>query len=371
MKRHFLLITAMLFSIATAFAQGGTTGPLTWQLNGNTLTISGEGAMPDYGYNEAPWYEYRESIHTAVMEIGVTTIGNTAFYNCTDMTSITIPNSVTTIGDAAFRVCRSLTSITISSSITTIGERAFQRCGLTSIIIPSSVTTIGYAAFILCTSLTSINVENGNSAYTSENGVLFDKSKITLICYPPKKTANTYVIPGSVTTIGDMAFVECTNLTSITIPNSVTMIGSTAFYNCTSLTSITNLNPVPVEIDFTVFDNVDKNTCTLEVPIGSVSAYQNAEIWKEFNIVGIEVGIETIGAVAVKIYPNPTTGELKIENGWLRVENVIIYDVFGKIQKTENGKMGNAIDISHLPAGAYFVKISTEAGEVVRKVLKE
>jgi hypothetical protein len=83
-----------------------------------------------------------------------------------------------------------------------------------------------------------------------------------------------------------------------------------------------------------------------------------------------EVGIENFELSKFKLYPNPTTGEFRIESG-LRIENVVIYDVFCKCQKIENWKTENAIDISHLPAGVYFVKMTTEVGEVTKKVLKE
>jgi hypothetical protein len=92
---------------------------------------------------------------------------------------------------------------------------------------------------------------------------------------------------------------------------------------------------------------------------------------EEFNIVGIEVGIENIEIAVAKIYPNPTTGKLRIESGELRARSVVIYDVFGKVQKIRNWETENTIDISHFPVGIYFVKISTESGEVTKKVVKE
>jgi len=117
-KKVIILFVATLMSVASVFAQGGTTGPLTWQLTGTapnfTLTISGEGEMPDYdiNYDLPPWYEYRESIIAVVIENGVVTIGAQAFYYCNAL-SVTIPNSVTTIGNGAFRACEALTSITL------------------------------------------------------------------------------------------------------------------------------------------------------------------------------------------------------------------------------------------------------------------
>ncbi len=152
--------------------------------------------------------------------------------------------AVTAIGSSAFRNCTGLTSITIPNSVTSIGKEAFQGCtGLTSITIPNSVTAIGTAAFSNCSNLTKILVEEGNTAYTSIEGVLFSNEKTTLVAYPAAK-APDYEIPNSVTAIGDYAFSDCVGLTSVTIPNSVTAIGNYAFYRCIGLTSITIPNSV-------------------------------------------------------------------------------------------------------------------------------
>src|SRR5208337_504915 len=110
---------------------------------------------------------------------------------------------------------------------------------LTNVTIPASVTSIGDYAFSGCTSLTGITVEALNSAYVGVDGVLFDKSRTTLIQYPVGQTGTSYTIPNSVTSIGDYAFGWCSNLTSITIPDSVTSLGDFAFPYCTSLSSIT------------------------------------------------------------------------------------------------------------------------------------
>jgi hypothetical protein len=135
------------------------------------------------------------------------------------------------------------------STLTAIPDNAFQiidipsntitNCpSLVAITIPNSVTSIGKAPFGDCTSLTAINVASGNNAYTSENGVLYNKNKTTLIQYPAGKTGGTFTIPNSVTNIGDYAFSSCPSLTSITIPANVTSIGYCAFAGCTSLTSV-------------------------------------------------------------------------------------------------------------------------------------
>ncbi len=203
----------------------------------------------------------------------VTKIGNSAFYGCTGLTSITIPNSVTSIGYSAFSGCSGLkevhisdlatwckiafdssnanpltyahnlylndsliTALTIPDGITNIGEYAFYDCtGIMSITIPNSVTSIGYSAFFGCTGLTSIAVSAKNTKYHSSGNCLIEVATKTLIL-----ACKASVIPtdGSVTNIGDRAFLGCEGLTSITIPNSVTSIGEYAFEDCTRLTSI-------------------------------------------------------------------------------------------------------------------------------------
>ena len=756
-KRITFFIAIILFSATVIFAQGGTTGPLTWNLNSGTLTISGNGAMPDYELWEAPWYEYAESIHTTVIGAGVTIIGNYAFHACENMTSVTIPDGVTRIGNRAFWYCMGLISVTIPTSVTTIGEFAFAMCinlpsitipdgvttienytfsycnNLTSITIPESVTTIGSYAFIfcsslpsiiipngvitigewafsectslpsinlpdgitaikewtfancqnltsitipngvktigrqafsgcismvsvtipesvtiidvlafaycdllpsinipnsvttigaeafmfcisltsvtlsnsitaiekmtfrfcesltsitipngvtkigiaafggctnlpsinipnsvttiestafsyctsllsvtipssvtkigdyafpMCTSLTAIEVDNGNNHYTSDGGVLLNKDKTTLICYPVGKAASTYLLPGSVTKIENGAFSGCVNLisievengnnhftsetgvlfnkdkttlvcypigkpeTSYIIPNSVTTIGYDAFYgspnltsitipntvakfrerafchcqgltsitfpksvksieyaaflDCTSLTSITSFNLVPVKIELGVFGV--PQTCTLTVPTSAVSAYQSANVWKEFNIIGggilvnpvannsqygtttgdglyqqgetatvtatahenckfvkwtksgaevstenqytftvtedvelvaifeenVGVEEETRSIASLRVYPNPTTGELIINNEQLTMNNVEIFDVMGRPVGEnlrvcpEIGQSETVINISHLPSGIYFIRIAGKTVKIVK-----
>ena len=227
----------------------------------------------------------------------VTSLGNDAFYGCNGLLFITIPNSVTSIGERALYSCTSLTPITIPNSVTTIGIYAFYSCtSLTSITIPNSVTSIGENAFLGCRGLTAIIVEEGNSNYDSRNNcnAIIETSSNTLIA----GCKNT-IIPNSVTKIGDSAFDECWELTSIAIPNSVTTIGNAAFYYCRSLKDVYCFAETIASISSNAFYVTPISNVTLHVPASSVDAYNETEPWSSFKDVvalsSIEVPNQKIG----------------------------------------------------------------------------
>ena len=304
-----------------------------YSINRNEAAVTFRGFMP-FDYDE---YSGSVFIPTTVNYNGVTytvtSIGSNAFYECTGLTSINIPNSVTSIGDDAFFGCTRLTSIVIPNSVTSIGENAFSGCtgltsidignsvtsidrlafagctGLTSIVIPNSVTSLGDGAFHGCTGLTSIVVESGNPRYDSRNNcnAIIETANNTLIY-----GCNNTIIPNTVTSIGRHAFYECAGLTNIDIPKSVTSIGAWAFYYCTEVTSINipnsvtsienrafigstgdvysyidNLSLVSMDSDVFYMYPPNYNKRTLHVPVGSLKAYQADSRWSEFfgNIV--------------------------------------------------------------------------------------
>ena len=235
---------------------------VTWTLTADgTLTISGTGAMTDYTYDSrSPWYSCRTYIKRVVMQQGVTSIGDHAFWDCSGLTSVTIPDGVTSIGGDAFSGCAALTSVTIPGSVTSIGGGAFSGCtSLTSVAIPSSVTEIGGSAFSGCTGLTSVT------------------------------------IPDSVTSIGDSVFSGCTALTAVTISDGVTAIGGSTFSNCIRLAKVT----IPKSVT-----SIGKNAFYYCESIADVYYDGTEEDWAKISI---SEGNEDLLAAALHCKPTPLT----------------------------------------------------------------
>ena len=176
----------------------------------------------------------------------VTSIGDYAFSGCNSLSSINIQNAAASIGEYAFAGCSGLVSLSLGDSITEIGENAFHNCtSLASVIIPNSATSIGLNAFYNIRLLIYSGTATGSpwgahrciSGYVDSDFVYTDSTKTVLKAYIGNSTSVT--IPNTVTTIGDSAFYNCTNITSIAIPDSVTTIGNSAFNYCRRLASVT------------------------------------------------------------------------------------------------------------------------------------
>jgi len=230
----FLLCAAGMTAWAYSFVKDG----IYYNITSNSAPYTVEVTYKDSNYNSYLGdVVIPESVTYNSKTYSVTAIGWTAFYDCTGLTSVTIPNSVKSIGSSAFSGCIGLTSVTIPSSVKTIKEYAFSRCGnISNITIPGTVTSIGDYAFEDVLNINYSGTASGRpwgaratGGYV-ENGIVYSNSSKTILLAASIFTTQA-TIPNTVTKICDKAFYKCENLTSISIPNSVTEIGSSAFGN--------------------------------------------------------------------------------------------------------------------------------------------
>ena len=241
---------AILNSFATAATEGdfGENNCLHWEvttgvISGKTLTISGNGAMPDFDFpngNLAPWWNYEAlgmltsfgnfklegELKKVVIKDGVTNVSNYALFLLPAATQITLPDSVTSIGRYGIAMCSKLTGMSIPKAVTEIGDFCLAANGLTAVTLPDGLQSLGRGAFDTCTSLTNTTLP---AAITAVPGKCFaDCTKLLNVKYT-----------GTVTAIGDLAFESCKALTAAPIPETVTEIGASAFTGCTALTDVT------------------------------------------------------------------------------------------------------------------------------------
>jgi hypothetical protein len=212
-----------------------------------------------------------------------------------------MPSNFSNPDDQPWALNRStITTVTIALGVLSIGNYAFAECSaLTSVNIPAGVYIIGNLAFADCSSLTSITVDDSNTTYSDDDGVLFNEAQTTLIQYPAKKPGNSYTVPSTVSTIGPAAFFHCTGLKSVTLPASVSVIEDYAFEGCTGLTDITvnwalSTN-IPDISGKDVFYDVIPGSVTLYIANGTGKSDYTAQGWpSDFHYIGCSSG--TFGA---------------------------------------------------------------------------
>ena len=270
--------------VASGYCGGEGDGTnLSWKLTTDRkLRIYGTGEMKNYSSysnenNEAPWKQYwaRVQMQSVIIEDGVTTIGSAAFYGLGTLERASIPDSVYSIGEKAFEHCN-LGEFVVPDSVVFIGDDALNTANLTEVVFGDGLASLGGAlgfnstlekvtigkniaqidkyAFAGCDGLTEIKVSDGNLFYTDLDGVLFNKEKTHIVCFPSGKSDATYTIPRGVTTIDSYAFEESKNLTEVIIPQGLVTIGSYAFSKCKGLAQI-DLPDSVVEIEDEAFSS--------------------------------------------------------------------------------------------------------------------
>ncbi|MBR3789616.1 MAG: leucine-rich repeat domain-containing protein, partial [Clostridia bacterium] len=300
MKRTLCLFLALILAVGICFsapvtitasaAEAVTSGncgastneggesSVTWKYDSakTTLTISGTGAMEDYSYDNNPWESYRNEMTNVIISNGVTSIGIYAFYKCTLLASIEIPQSVTTIEKDAFYGCSALETVIIPDSVTTIGEYAFSCCtALVTVKLGKGITTMGGYIFRDCVSLKSVTISEGVT--TIERATFWGCSAL-----------ETVIIPDSVTKIGEFAFRYCKGLETIILPDKLTIIGSGAFNGCSSLVSITI--PISVtEISGSAFEE-----CTSLASVNAPCSWNEKPLYKFKSGVTVTIQSHTL-----------------------------------------------------------------------------
>ena len=305
---------------------------VTWALyDSGTLEISGTGAMEDYcdystdvpTWTDVPWKDYKSEITEVIIEDGVTSVGADAFRDCGNLISLALPDSVTRIGEWAFSYCGSLTEIQLPSALHSIGMGAFNGCSsLTSIMLPAAITSIGTGVFQECTKLAEILTDEGNTAYASVDGILFNKDKTELICYPAAKAGDAYVVPDSVSRIADDAF-SGSGLASILLPENMDSIGTGAFSECTALKAIVIPDGITV-LEAGLFSNCG-NLSSVTIPEG-VTTLVNATFMGCLSLSGIELPESLTSIGGFTFFNCESLGEITIPAGVTAIYNYAFSD---------------------------------------------
>ena len=306
----------------------------------------------------------------------VARIDGLAFCGCSGLTELTLPNSVKSIGDGAFADCSGLEKITVESGNSRYDSR--DNCnsiidtetntliaGCKNSVIPNSVRSIGYEAFRGCSGLTKLTLPDG---VTSIGNYAFDScSGLTKLILPNSvRSIGDYAFrgcsglteltfPNSVTSIVDGAFAGCSGLTELTLPNSVRSIGNDAFVDCSGLSKITSLAEIPPVCGSGVFDGVNKTNCELIVPVISVIAYKQAEVWNEFSNISGFSGVEDTVADGNTI--RTIGNQIEISGDFTSVE---VYGINGAL--IYKGK-DNVVTVPS--AGIYLVHVAGKTRKIV------
>ncbi len=179
------------------------------------------------------------SLATIVLSSKMDTIADYMFDGCKTLVNLSIPATLKSIGKAAFKGCSSMKGAEIPSTVTSIGDSAFENCtSLKKFVLSGSTKSLTGSVFSGCTSLAEFTVKSSDYFTTVDSGVLTNKAKTKLVCYPADKSGDSYTVPSTITSIGSYAFDSCKNLKTLTIPTTVTSLDANAVHNCSGLTIV-------------------------------------------------------------------------------------------------------------------------------------
>lgn len=328
------LVAAMMLAMpCAAMAQDGESAYGSYDFVAGGIyydILSQDGDRPTCAVSDADQYSYYKGDVTIPEQVEhdgktytVTAIGTGAFDNCTELISVSVPNTVTKIFDNAFSTT-GITEIELPSSLETIGVNAFYGSHLTSITIPNSVTSVGTGVLSGCGNL------------------------------------KTVVIGNSLKTISQSAFLGCVELEDVTIGSSVETIEGGVFMTCSNLKTVTVLNPVPPTVADYAFYSVPTGNATLRVPEGSAQAYRSAPTWGDFGQI---VEFEPTGITNVEAGAAPAVA---VTDGCITVSNaegeVSVYSLSGA--KVGAATAGGSVTIPVAAHGVYIVKVGGTAVKV-------
>ena len=279
-----------LREMAGSDCDGNTTSGILeiLDISGCTIVSGGRSYYKSYqtaDYKIGDYMFYNCKVLTNIMLPDNTTeIKDYAFADCNRLSVISIPNGVNSFGKQLFRNDISLQRVPMPNSLTSIGDYAFMGCnGITEITLPLNVSYIGDGIVKDCQNIARINVEAGNSYFASDNGVLYTSALDELLIFPVNYNSSVYAVLDGTTKIASCAFLNANKLTDVILPLSLLTIGEDAFIGCVNLSSIDVKALKPPICDNDCFEAVSKSRCELIVPRGCYSYYWVAPVWSEFN----------------------------------------------------------------------------------------
>ena len=400
MKKELLFLAALC--LASVQVQGQTTvasgmcgaeaggNNITWTLTSDsTLTISGTGDMADFTSGNQPWQDHLTAIRTAVVQEGVTSVGDYFLYGCHNLTSIDLPDGLTSVGSHFLRSCTGLTSLTLPEGLSSVGDSFLNGCtGLTSIDLPDGLTSVGSHFLYGCTGLTSLTLPAGLSSVG--DSFLYDCEGLTSLDLPDGLASVGHAFlryctgltsidfPDGLTSVESNFLYGCTGLISIDLPDGLTSVGRYFLSNCTGLTSLTlpaglenagnyflddctGLQELtvpaatpPVLGSEGAFAGVD-NTIPVYVPAGSTEAYAMADGWDYFTDYRA-VGSTGIGTPSLAECVTVAGGEVRLH----LADNpgTHVYDLQGRLV------LSTTACRFALPPGIYIIKVGDDKVKV-------